>query len=116
MAAPHIAGLIIHSHRSIDGRTMFGQYMRPIGLPINRQPLAGRGDLDDLGVDIEAGAPAEFHLVVALGDFKVAPFGERRRIAAFRPEAQVGDARWQNADEARTAPPAKHIAHRLLAL
>ena len=90
--------------------------MRPVGLPVERQPFAGRGDLDDLGIDIKAGATAEFHLVVALCNLKVAPLGKRRHIAALWPKAPIGNARGQNADEARIAPPAEHIAHSLLSL
>ena len=90
--------------------------MRPIGLPVERKPFAGLGDFDNLGIDIKAGATAEFHLVIALCNLKVAPICERLHIAALGPKAPIGNARGQNADEARIAPPAKHIAHSLLTL
>ena len=71
---------------------MIGQYTSARWLPIHCHAFAGGGDLDDLCVVIKAGFAAKCDFIVAAPDFKIAPGGKGRHIAAFRLEAGVGDA------------------------
>ena len=94
----------------------FRQHMRAVGLPVNGEAGSGRGNLDYLRIEIKACRTAEFGFIVTLRDFKIPVIGKCLRIDAFGPEAPVGDAGWQNPDESRMMPDAKHITHCLLSL
>ena len=64
--------------------------MRPVGLPVEGKPLAGRRNLDYLGVEVEAGGTAELGLVVALRYLEIAAFGEWLDACALRLDAPIG--------------------------
>ena len=67
--------------------------MYPIGPPIQRQPSSTCiGNLDNLGIVIQAGSTPKFNLVIPLGNFEISSFREGSNIPAFGLESRIGKA------------------------
>ena len=74
--------------------------LRPLGEPVEREAFAGKSDLHDFVVEIEAGGAGESDLFVAAADFQKAAFSDRLEESAVGPVV-MGDLIGQYMDEPR---------------